>query len=262
MTRRLLMTMACLLGTLALTGIYAGWLPAAETTKKIRVECKRVLYVDKHDKKSTTTLSGARIFHEDAIFAADTVVVQTEDGVNEITCTGNPVYTDPEARVTATKVVAYSTPRRAEFTQNVKLVSTPKKKAAVKDKAEKDKPEEDDLKSSVTGEPTTITCNAMSYDYANKRSNARGNVIVIQKRRTVWADKGIYDQAQELITLTGNVRLKNAGDEELKELKDADTVTVTLENDWVDIVAKPDGVINMFFDVKDDQQPAKPGEKK
>ncbi len=234
----------------------ASWLAAAGT-KKLRVESSHVISTKKTEKVRETVLADAKIYHEDAIFAAKTIVMQSEDNVHEFTCTGNPVFTDTETKITARKVVGLSTPRRAEFSGDVKMVSTPKKKA-------KDGEKPSEMKDRVKGEPTTLTADTLSYDYSNKLGDAKGNVVVVQKHRTVWADEGYYDQNLEKILLKGNVRLKNTGDEELKELKDADTVTVSLEDDWIDIVAKPGGVVIMDLDVKDEDEkkPAKGEEKK
>ncbi len=222
--------------------------PAA--TKKVRVLAKEIVSKKEEGKIRVTTFTTARILQDDATFNADTIVDRSEDDVHVFTCTGNPVFTDPANRITADKVVAFSTPRRAEFTGTVKMVSTPKKK-------EKSKGEFQDK---LSGEPTTVTCDAMSYDYAGKRSQAKGSVVVVQKHRTLWADEGVYDQKVELITLRGNVRMLNTGEEELKEMKDADTVTISLEDDWIDIVAKEGGLVELTFDVKDDDgnKPEKP----
>ncbi len=79
--------------------------------------------------------------------------------------------------------------------------------------------------------------------------------MIVQKARTVWADEATYDQALELVTLHGNVRMKNTGKEELKDMHDAETVTVSLNNDWVDILAKKGGTVSMDLEVKDQEEP-------
>lgn len=237
----------------------AGLLLAAEATKKIHVTATHVVIKKGDGKSHLSTLSAAKITHDDATFTADNVDVRSEGDVHEFTCTGHPVFTDPETRVIADKVIAYSSPRRAECTGNVKMVNTPKPKAPAKGPGKEPAPKE--MKEQVKSEPSTLTCDTMSYDYGQKRSIARGNVVVIQKARTVRADEGVYDQKLELITLRGNVRLKNSGDEELKELKDAETVTVSLENEWIDILAKPDGFIEMDLEVKDQPEKGKEPDK-
>lgn len=270
MTPRL-RTVTVLAGLLLL--VAAGWLsaqapkpapakPAAPppATKRLRVEAKHVVSEKTVGKIRQTTLSDARLYQDDALFTADTVVIQSEDNVHTFTCTGNPVYKDPETSITADKLVGNSTPRWAEFTGNVKMVNTPKTKPAANG---------GELNAKLTGEPTTVTCASLSYDYGKKTAQARGNVVVTQpsRKRTLWADEGIYDQTAELITLTGNVRMKNDGEEELKEMKNGDKVTISLENDWLDITSPAEGYVEFLFDVKEENAPAptKPaanGEKK
>jgi lipopolysaccharide assembly outer membrane protein LptD (OstA) len=188
-----------------------------------------------------TTLTNAKITHEDSVFVAKTIVLQSEKDVHTFTCTGNPVFTDEQTRITGDKVVGQSTPRYAEFTGNVKMVATPKKKDG-----------EGDLRGKLSGEPSTVTSNTLGYDYGKKLALAKGNIMVVQKNRTLWANEGTYDQNAELITLSGNVRMKNAGEEELKEMKNANTVTVSLQDDWIDIVAKEGEKVEFILDVKDE----------
>lgn len=229
---------------------FAGLPRAAETAKKVRVQARQIVSQKQNGDIRLTTFSNAIIYQDDAQFNADTVIMRSEKNVHEFTCTGNPVFADPQTRITADKLIAFSTPRRAEFTGAVKMVSTPKNKAEAGKGEFRDK---------FSNEPTTVTADSMSYDYALKRSLARGNVVVTQKLRTVWANEAVYDKQAELIKLTGNVRMKNAGDEELKEMKDAETVTMSLENDWIEILAKKDGFVDMYFDVKDDDAKADAG---
>lgn len=251
MSRRVRMP-AILALILLLVAVATGILVAAPATKKVRVEAKQIVSEKKTGTIRYTTFSTARVYQDDATFTADTILARSENDVHEFTCTGNPVFTDPENKITALKVIAYSTPRRAEFIDKVKMVSTPKKKDGT----------QGDVRGQLNGEPSTTTCDRMNYDYASKRAEAIGNVVVVQKARTVWADKGVYDQSLELITLTGNVRMRNTGEEEIKEMKDAAMVTVSLENDWVDIVAKEDGFVTLILDVKDDEPAPKATDKK
>jgi lipopolysaccharide assembly outer membrane protein LptD (OstA) len=236
-----------IVGALALMGT-ALW-SAAPDKKNVRVESKHIISEKNDGKIRLTTFAAAKVFHEDSVFTAETIVARSEGKVHEFTCTGNPVFTDPENRITADKVLAYSTPRRAEFIGNVKMVSTPRSK-------EKDK-KQGEVREKVSQEPSVTTCDKLSYNYAEKTAEARGNVVVVQKQRTVWADTAVYEQKLELITLRGNVRLKNQGEEEIKAMRDADTVTVSLENDWIDIKAKPGGFVTFDLEVAEEEN-AKP----
>jgi len=190
-----------------------------------------------------TTVPNGSVTQGDATFAAEMILVESQNDVHTFTCTGSPVFTDTEARITGDRVVGQSTPRYAEFTGNVKMVATPKKKE-----------KEGEIEGKLASEPTTVTCNSLGYDYGKKLALAKGNVVVVQKNRTIWANEGTYDQNTELITLVGNVRMKNIGDEELKEMNNAETVTASLQDDWIDVVAKEGEKVEFILDVKDEEQ--------
>lgn len=193
------------------------------------------------------TLPQATIVHEDTRFTADLMVMKSEGDTHEITCTGNPVLTDPENHITGEKVIALSTPRQAEFLGNVKMVSTPKQKNVPKAM------NSGDLRDKFGSDPSTTTCDHLLYYYSTKRAHAYGHVVIVQKARTVWANEATYDQSLELVTLAGNVHMKNTGEEELKDLSNAETVTISLQTDWVDIAAKQGEQLRMEFIVKDDE---------
>lgn len=252
-----LILILCALPVLVLSvdGLLTAQQPAAKPaptalagTKAVRITAEKVRSVkkDANGKVRETTVEKATAYQDDATFTSDVMVIQSEGKVHTFTCTGNPVFTDPEARITGDKVVGHTSPRWAEFTGNVKLVATPKKKDGA-----------GDVRSRLSGEPTTITCDSLSYDYGNKIAQARKNVVVVQKNRTLWADEGTYDQKAELITLKGHVKMKNTGDEELKEMKNAEIVTVSLENDWIDIVAPKGELIEFFLEYEEEETPAK-----
>ncbi|MHB9130659.1 MAG: hypothetical protein ACYDBB_06165 [Armatimonadota bacterium] len=252
MSRRIFQrVLIALVTVLGLVTIFAGVLLAAPETKKVTVKADKILSVKQKEnsKIRITTFWKGEVYQEDSLFTADTIVATSEDNVHVFDCTGNPVFTDPENRITSDKVVAQSTPRMADFTGNVKMVSTPKKKDV-----------KGDVRGQVSGEPSTTTCDKLTYDYGKKTAKATGNVVVVQKTRTVWAEQAIYDQKAELITLTGNVRMKNTGEDELKEMRDGDIVTVSLENDWIEILAKPGGKVIWDLDVKE-KEDAKPEKK-
>lgn len=239
---------------LSVDGLLTAQQPAAKPapaapasgTKTARVTAEKVRSVrkDADGKVRETTVEKATVYQEDATFASDVMVIESEGKVHTFTCTGNPVFTDTETRITGDKVVGHTSPRWAEFNGNVKLVATPKKKDT-----------NGELKGKLSGEPTTITCDSLSYDYGNKLAQGRGNVVVVQKNRTLWADEGTYDQQAELVTLKGHVKMKNTGEEELKEMKNADIVTVSLENDWIDMVAPKNELLEFNIEYQENETP-------
>jgi len=218
--------------------------PAAATdNKKIHFTSPN-LHSEMKGNIRITTIPKGTATQEDATFSADLMVVETQDKISTITCTGNPVFTDTETRITSDKVVGHTSPRWAEFTGHVKMIATPKKK----DNA-------GDLQQKFTGEPTTITSDSLNYDYGNKVAQAHGNVVVVQKSRTLWANEGTYDQQAKLITLKGNVHGTNTGEEELKQMKNAELVTVSLENDWIDMTAPKDQLLEFDLEYQDTENP-------
>ncbi len=214
--------------------------PAATEDKKLHVSAPHIVSESQQGNVRITTVSSATITQGDSTFVAANIVIRSTDGVHEFTCTGNPVFTDPQVRITGDKVIGYSSPRRAEFTDNVKMIATPKKKSGDS--------------GNFISTPSTTTCKSLSYDYAAKRALAKSDVVITQpeQKRTVWADEGIYEQESELITLRGNVKMKNEGEGEIRDLSNAETVSVSLKTDWMEIVGKDNGNIELNLEVKDE----------
>lgn len=217
----------------------------ASHTKEIRVRGEKI--TQRPDGTVTvTTLTTGEITHADTVFTAESIVMRSQKDVHDFTCIGNPKLVDPQSTITGDKVIGHSTPRWAEFIGNVKMITTPKPKSG------------SNTSTKIGSDPATITCEKLSYYYAAKRGEATGKVMIVQKQRTVWADQATYEQATELVTLRGNVRMRNTGADEVKEMKDAETVTVSLENDWIDIVAKKGQRIELIIEVQDDDEGTQP----
>ncbi|HEY3378902.1 MAG TPA: hypothetical protein VGL77_15560, partial [Armatimonadota bacterium] len=156
-----------LLGTLLLA-VCVSWLFAAGETKRLSVKADHITSKRDVGNVQMTSYAKAIVTQDDATFTADTIVQRSEGNVHEFTGTGNPVFTDAQNRITGQKVVAYSTPRRAEFSGDVKMLSTPKPRAGAAA----------DTKAQLSSAPTTLTCDTLSYDYAGKKALATGNVVI------------------------------------------------------------------------------------
>ncbi len=50
---------------------------------------------------------------------------------------------------------------------------------------------------------TTVTCERIDYYYEQERAVARGSVVAKQENKTVYADRAVYDEKNEIITLEG-----------------------------------------------------------
>ncbi len=78
---------------------------------------------------------------------------------------------------------------------------------------------------------TTITCERIDYWYEEKRLIATGNITVVQEDKTVTADDAVYDEENDIVTLTGRpVRLLRENGDEFETPK----VTISVEDNWID----------------------------
>ena len=283
------------LGALLLLGV-AGWLFAAEaaTTSTITFDFTHVAGRKALDGTWVTRYDQALVTQADAKFSADAIEDTSRGNEHNFTCTGNPKFSDPENTITATKVIGHSTPRSAEFIGNVVADSIPKVDTTGKglrgnpthitsntltyDYARKwgefatnvvmvitphtpAKPvDSSDVNGQLGSAPSTITCDTLSYDAHTRKALAKSNVVVKQKDRTLWADQGIYEEDSELVMLSGNVRIKNEGEGEVKSFENADKVTVSTAgtDEWIDAVAKPGERIKMVLVVPDKQPTTTP----
>ena len=205
---------------------------AAHTTTGDRVDADRFEWV----------YTDVIITQDDIKITADKVVHTMDNNrVSVFVATGNPVFTDPENRITANAITAHSSPRFAEFTGNVKMVNTP----------DPNKPR-DDSEFFDRSATTTITSDKLRYDYGERRAEFTGNVKAVQSDKTIFADKAVYDSASDMLYLTGNISMKNTGEGMIRSLVNAQSATISLVNDWFHIEARPGERVEMEFIFEDE----------
>lgn len=231
----------------ALAGLLVAAPAAPPKVTDLTIEAERVTGNKREGDVRVMTCLKAEIRHEDVVFTCDSLVDRRQGDVHEFLCTGSPSYKDKENVITGDKMTGFSSPRRAEFAGNVKIVTTPVKKAGAN-------------AADFTTDPTTTTCDNLSYDYKNKRGLAKGNVVVVQKTRTVWANEAIIEQTTDpadpaknskLVTLKGNVRMKDTGDSDIQEILNIGVVTIAMDTEWVDMVPEPGKKIIIKMRAKD-----------
>jgi len=65
---------------------------------------------------------------------------------------------------------------------------------------------------SILKERTVLTADEITFFTRSDNAGAQGNVFVSQKQREAKSDQAAYDDDQSLLTLTGNVYMKKAGE--------------------------------------------------
>jgi len=182
-------------------------------------------------KKYTMEYINAVITLDDTTIVASKVVQNTENDVHVFTATGNPSFKDKENTITGTTIKANSSPRTAEVIGNIKMVNKPL--------PTKDNPNPN---------TTTVTCDKLVYNYAQKTAVFSGNVRAVQNGKVVVADNAIYESDSDMVYLTGNIKMKNNDNEELRSMETAESVTLALTEEWVDIVAKTGQKVEFVFE--------------
>jgi lipopolysaccharide assembly outer membrane protein LptD (OstA) len=151
---------------------------------------------------------------------------------------GQISITDPDNDIRGDSGIAYLKQRRGSLDGNVKLITKPKQKTGATDK------------SAEWRDPVTVTCNTIEYLYKQKQATASGNLKMLQKERTVMADKAVYLVKDERMTLTGNV---HGSDEKGQSMTAGGKVTVSMKegDEWIEMEQAAG-----TFKVKSEEEPA------
>ena len=285
---------SCLASAMLLSVVGTWLFAAApKKTSEAVIDAEQVRVEEKNG-ETLTTYKNAVITHEDATFSADLIEQRTkEKSQHEFTGTGNPLFKDKTNTIVAQVIIARTSPRSAEFNGAVRSESLPRssdtgstlqsqKIIITSDKLlydyagkRADFSAKDvvftqliPLENTTTGdgtfstqlrkETTEITSKTLLYDFENKKALATGDqqqqVIVKQPKRTIWADQAVYDESIDLVVLTGNIRMRNSGEEEVKALDNAEKVTVSLANNWMEILSKSkDARVRITIEVEEDE---------
>jgi len=174
--------------------------------------------------KKTIRMQGEVVFtHEDTVISSDQV--DYDDVAKTALSAATIKITNPECDVTGDKGSAYFRKKLGVVEGNVVMLLKPKKEAsdtsAGKDSVDKFK------------QDTTVTCARIEYFYGQKLASAQGNVVFKQQKRTAYADKAVYDQKAELLTLTGNA---HATDEDGQTFTAPGEVKISLKkgDEWME----------------------------
>jgi len=218
---------------------------------------------------------GVILRHEDGRFYADTIRFNTRSKIGS--AIGKPRYQDEESQVTGDRVDLNFQERRAAFVGAVTLIHQKKSEAktaaapsgvissgeggqqpaeparnpaasapSAPSEASSTSDDTDRPFTSYQEERTVITCGKLEYLYRDKQAIAEGQVKAVQQDRTAYGDKAVYDQNQETLLVTGNVRVENEAGETFR----CDQVLISLRDDWLEA----EGNVASHFLVKDEDE--------
>ena len=175
------------------------------------------------EKTQTVELKGNVWFkHEDTVLKSDEVTYSKKS--DTAVSPGNLRITNPECDITGDKGRVDFKKRLGVIEGNVVMVIKPKE-------AQKKQTDKESIRAKLK-KPTTIACPKLEYKYKAKMATATGGVTFEQEKRSGRADKAVYDQKKELLTLVGNVR----GVDEEKQIFTATEVVISLKkgDEWME----------------------------
>jgi lipopolysaccharide assembly outer membrane protein LptD (OstA) len=148
------------------------------------------------------------------------------DRKTDIAHAQSPVtITDPETTVTGKAGDVDFKKHIATLSGNVHVDIEPK--------PDKGSSDDDSSAKSEAKQPSTMTCDAIVYNYKTKFAITNGTVVIKQEHRTVTADKGTYDVKTHIAELTGNMVATSDDGKVLKA--EYAKVSVKKGDEWIDI---------------------------
>lgn len=195
--------------------------PAAKEKEVVSIDGDQWKWRGDGDRSMYTITGNVVVKHLDTTLTADRA--EYDEKARVIVVTGNLKIVDPENVITGEKGTAYLKDRKSVVEGNVKLVAQPKPDPNAKSESVRAK-----LK-----EPANIICDKLEYLYRKKIATAQGNLKVTQKSRVLLGEKAVYDAGQELVTMTGGVRVT---DEKGQTFTSPGTVKVSTKEgaEWIE----------------------------
>ena len=170
-------------------------------------------------------LSGNVIFsHQDMKLYCDEAWYNEADDTAR--ATGHLRIAGPESTITGDLATADFDAEIVTVVGNVTVIAQKKKEEASAEEENKPSKFEE-----YRQKKTTIICPKIVYEYADevKRVTCPGPVKAVQEDKTAWADKAVYEELEDIVTLTGNVRVKTEEGEEFRSPQ----VVISIEDEWM-----------------------------
>jgi lipopolysaccharide assembly outer membrane protein LptD (OstA) len=169
--------------------------------------------------------------HKDIKLYCDSATYDYDN--NRAVAQGNPRVVNPDTTVTGDIIEANFDDEVATISGNVTAV-TQRKKKTDEQAAEEGDGDDDDVPRDVDEvweKVTTITCPKVVYRYADdvKTTHATGRIKAVQEDKTLYADEALYEELEDTVTLTGDVRVVTERGDEFRCPK----AVISVEEDWL-----------------------------
>lgn len=196
-----------------------------EDENRARIESADLLTYDPAE--AVYHLSGNVVFsHRDIKLYCDEATYDYDE--NSAVATGNPRVVTEDTTVTGTVIEADFDAEVVTIADKVTVVTQRKRENGQQEASSDEEPRtiED-----YWEKKTTITCDRIVYEYADdvKRITATGRVKAVQEDKTVYADQAVYQELEDLITLTGNVRVITDRGDEFR----CPRAVISVAEDWI-----------------------------
>ncbi len=205
-----------------------------EDENRARIESADHLRYDPDEEKYY--LNGNVVFsHQDIKLYCDEAVYDYDN--NSAEATGNPKIVEPETTITGDVVEANFDDEVATIVGNVTAVTQkkPEEDEAADEEAAAEAEDGDEEPprdfEELHEKKTTITCEKIVHEYGEdvEVTTATGRVKAVQEDKTVYADRAVYEEKKDLLTLTGDVRIITDKGDELRCPK----AVISTEEDWI-----------------------------
>ncbi len=172
-------------------------------------------------------LTGNVVFsHQDITLYCDEATYDYDE--NSAVATGNPRIESEDTTITGTVIEADFDDEVATIADNVTIVTQRRRPEGEEPPPEDEEPR--DLEE-YRYKKTTITCERIVYEYNEdiKRATLTGRIKAVQEDKTAYADQAVYEELEDIITLTGHVRVVTDHGDEFRCPK----AVISVEEDWI-----------------------------
>ena len=150
----------------------------------------------------TVATGGVEVVHGDATVTAPSL---RHDGrTGDVSAEGGVTLVQPGTKMTGRQLLANLPTRRADMREDVTLI-----------RSAPSAPQGRTMPPGAPAEETTVTAARIVFRWDTNEGEATENVVVRQRDRTAWADRGTYSESANQVTLTGRVTVEQLSGESL-----------------------------------------------